>query len=160
MKKSILLPLLCISFVFGFSQKKKENGARLFKKFKTDVSFGYALQEGAAKTTGTKAGALFVIEPKFAVMDALAIGLRMEAAVTAHMDQTGNSSSGAKANLSYLVTGDYYFTNKKFRPFAGAGAGMFITASINDKTIIYSAQDIPQTTKFGYMVRTGFEYGH
>ena len=160
MKKIILLLLLSSLFVYGFSQEKKETEKRIFKKFKTDVSLGYAIQQGAAQTTGTKGGALFAIEPKYAVLDVLAIGLRMEAAVTANLDQTGNSSSSARANLSYLITGDYYFTNKKFRPFGGVGAGMFTTASVNDKTMINSMKDIPQITKFGFMARTGFEYGH
>ena len=160
MKKIILMPFMVISFLFSQAQETKENETRVFKKFKTDVILGYAIQQGSGKTSGTKGGALFAIEPKYAVIDALAIGLRMEAAVTANIDQTGNSSSSAKANLSYLLTGDYYFTNKKFRPFGGAGAGMFTTASVNDKTIINSAGDIPQSSKFGFMARTGFEYGH
>lgn len=160
MKKNFLLSFLMISFVLSYAQEKTETSARIFKKFKTDVSFGYAIQQGVSQTTGTKGGALFAIEPKYAVMDALAIGLRMEAAVTANIDQTGNSSSSARANLSYLLTSDYYFTNKKFRPFGGVGAGIFTTASVNDKTILNSAKDIPQSTKFGFMARTGFEYGH
>ena len=160
MKKIILLLLFISSFAFSFSQQKKETNTSIFKKFKTDVSFGYAIQQGAAQTSGVKGGALFVIEPKYAVIDALAIGLRMEAAVTANINETGNSSSSARANLSYLLTGDYYFTNKKFRPFGGVGAGMFTTASVNDKTVINSMKDIPQITKFGFMARTGFEYGH
>ena len=160
MKKIILMPFMVISFLFSQAQETKENQTRVFKKFKTDASLGYAIQQGSGKTSGTKGGALFAIEPKYAVIDALAIGLRMEAAVTANIDQTGNSSSSAKANVSYLLTGDYYFTNKKFRPFGGAGAGIFTTASVNDKTIINSAADIPQSSKFGFMARTGFEYGH
>ena len=160
MKKFILLSFFMSLFVLSYAQEKAETGTRIFKKFKTDISFGYALQQGSGQTTGTKGGALFAIEPKYAVTDDIAIGLRMEAAVTANIDQTGNSSSSAKGNLSYLLTTDYYFTNKKFRPFGGVGAGMFTTASVNDKTIITSAKDIPQTTKFGFMARTGFEYGH
>ena len=154
------MPLLVSAFLYTQAQEKSESGTRIFKKFKTDVSIGYAIQQGAGKTSGTKGGALFVIEPKYAVMDALSVGLRMEAAVTANIDQTGNSSSSAKANLSYLLTGDYYFSNNKFRPFGGAGAGVFTTASVDDKTEIISAADIPQTSNFGFMARTGFEYGH
>lgn len=160
MKKIILMPFMVMTVLFSQAQENKETGTRIFKKFKTDVSFGYAIQQGSGKTAGKKGGALFVIEPKYAVLDALSIGLRMEAAVTANFDQTGNSSSSATANVSYLATGDYYFTNNKFRPFAGAGAGMFTTASVNDKTEINSATDIPQASKFGFMARTGFEYGH
>ena len=84
----MLFSLLIISFVFSYAQEKNETSKRIFKKFKTDVSFGYAIPQGASQTTGTKGGALFAIEPKYAVMDVLAIGLRMEAAVTANIDQT------------------------------------------------------------------------
>ncbi len=160
MKKIILMPLAVISFLLTQAQEKKESGIRIFKKFKTDVSFGYAAQQGSGKTSGTKGGALFAIEPKYAVMDELSIGLRLEAAVAVNIDATGNSSSSAKGNASYLLTGDYYFSNKKFRPFGGIGAGLFTTLSVDDKTINSTTVEIPQSTKFGFMARTGFEYGH
>ncbi|MBS1602761.1 MAG: hypothetical protein JST42_08845, partial [Bacteroidetes bacterium] len=49
----------------------------IFKPFKVDVSFGYAMPAGS----GAKGGVLFAVEPKYAVLDQLAVGLRMEAAV-------------------------------------------------------------------------------
>ena len=159
MKKLFTLFVVVITMQSAIAQEK-ETGARIFKKFKTDVSFGYAAQQGSGKTSGTKGGALFAIEPKYAVMDALSIGLRMEAAVAVNIDATGNSSSSATGNGSYLLTSDYYFSNKKFRPFAGIGTGMFTTLSVNEKTINNTTVQIPQSTKFGFMARTGFEYGH
>lgn len=160
MKKIIFLPLLVFSFLFSYAQENNERSTRIFKKFKTDVSLGYAIQQGSGKTSGTKGGALFAIEPKYALMDALSIGLRLEAAVAVNIDETNSSSSGAKGNGSYLLTGDYYFSNKKFRPFGGIGAGMFTTISVDEKTINNTTLEIPQSTKFGFMARTGFEYGH
>lgn len=160
MKKIILMSFAVLAAFIALAQENKESNTRIFKKFKTDVSVGYAIQQGSGKTSGKKGGALFVIEPKYAVMDALSLGLRLEAAVTANIDQTGSSSSSAKANVSYLLTGDYYFSNKKFRPFGGAGAGVFTTASVDDKTVFNSTANIPQASKFGFMARTGFEYGH
>lgn len=160
MKKFILFYLLSISAVFSYAQETKETGTRIYKKFKTDVSLGYAVQQGSGKTSGTKAGALFAIEPKYAVLDALSIGLRLEVAAAVNIDETGNSSSSAKGNASYLLTGDYYFSNKKFRPFGGIGAGLFTTLSVDKATINSNAVDIPQSTKSGFMARTGFEYGH
>lgn len=132
---------------------------RIFKKFKTDISLGYAIPQESGTKGGTKAGVLFAIEPKYAVLDQLSVGLRMEAAVTANIDVNGNSGS-AKANASYLLTGDYYFTNKKFRPFGGVGAGMFTTASVDENTTATSVSTIPTSSKFGFMTRLGFEYGH
>jgi hypothetical protein len=137
------------------AQKEKNISNLKFKKFKTDVSFGYAKPQ----LSSSGGGALFAIEPKYAVIDQLSIGLRIEAAVTAKIDKTGNGSS-AKANASYLLTGDYYFNNHKFRPFGGGGAGIFTTASVDQNTVITSSGTLPMASKFGFMVRAGFEYGH
>lgn len=100
------------------------------KPFKVDVSLGYAIPGG----TGAKGGVLFAIEPKYAVISNLAVGLRMEAAVIARFsgyDAEGSvNSASVKAAGSYLATADYYFSdNYSLRPFAGAGAGIFSLAS-------------------------------
>jgi len=158
MKKCLTLIFSLIIIQLAFAQQEKTEG-RIFKKFKVDVSGGYAVPQSTGNRTGKKAGALFAIEPKYAVMDQLSLGLRLELEVTANIDVAGNTGS-AKANGSYLATGDYYFTNTKLRPFAGIGGGMFTTASVDTSTIINSASDIPQSTKFGFMARGGFEYGH
>lgn len=148
--------MLLTSIQNVFAQTNNEKKDRIFKKFKTDISIGYALPQ----TSETDGGALFAIEPKYAVMDQLSIGLRLEAAVTVRIDNSGNSTSSAKANASYLLTGDYYFNNNKFRPFAGGGAGIYTTASVDDNSNINSVSDIPMASQFGFMARAGFEYGH
>jgi outer membrane protein W len=154
MKKFFTLLLTVIIMQSAVAQAE-----RVFKKFKTDISLGYAIAQGSGSQTGTKGGVLFAIEPKYAVLDALSVGLRMEAAVTANVDINGEKGS-AKANASYLITGDYYFTDKKFRPFGGVGAGMFTTASVDESTTATTAAEIPTASKFGFMTRAGFEYGH
>jgi len=154
MKKIITLAAAIIIMQSVSAQKE-----RVFKKFKTDVSLGYAIAQGSGSQTGTKGGVLFAIEPKYAVLDALSVGLRMEAAVTANIDVNGEKGS-AKANASYLLTGDYYFTDKKFRPFGGVGAGMFTTASVDESTTATTSAEIPTASKFGFMARAGFELGH
>jgi hypothetical protein len=48
-------------FVFQFvNAQESETGDRIFKKFKVDVSLGYAMPQESGGS-GTKAGALFVI---------------------------------------------------------------------------------------------------
>ena len=121
------------------------------------MSFGYAIPQTSSDVNGTKAGVLFAIEPKYAVMDQLSVGLRLEVAVMANIDIDGESGE-AQGNGSYLLTSDYYFTNKKFRPFAGAGAGIYTTASVDENTV--SAEDIPTSSNFGFMARAGFELNH
>ena len=82
---------------------------QVFKKFKVDVSLGYAKPESSE----TDGGVLFAIEPEYAIIDQIAVvGLRMEAAVTAKIDNVGDDKQ-SKANVSYLLTGDYYFNNNK-----------------------------------------------
>lgn len=148
MKKTMTLMLIILTAQFSYAQK----GDRTFKKFKTDVSLGYAIPQGS----GTKGGVIFVIEPKYAVLDQLSVGIRMEGAALANIDANGQSGT-VRVLGSYLATGDYYFTNNKFRPFAGVGAGIFTMASVDIKD---TNQQIPQSSEFGFMARTGFEYGH
>jgi len=128
-----------------------------FKPFKVDVAFGYAIPGGS----GSKGGILFAFEPKYALNDHLTLGLRMEAAVLARLqmssDGTNLDDGDVKASASYLATGDYYFNTNQFRPFVGAGVGIFRNASAN----INSTADEPATsTQFGFAPRAGFEYGH
>jgi hypothetical protein len=138
--------------------------ATSLKPFKVDVSVGYAIPGGS----GAKGGVLFAIEPKYAVMSQLALGLRMEAAVVARGFANVESEAAeveldVKASSSYLLTGDYYFTgNYSFRPFGGIGAGIYSIAAAQvatdgngNATTIGSAGN-----KFGGLVRAGFEAGH
>lgn len=135
------------------------SGNRIFKKFKVDVSLGYAVPVQSTGS-GQKGGALLVIEPKYNVMDQLAIGLRMEGAAMVRVANDGEEGD-AKINYSFLATGDYYFSNNKFRPFAGLGAGIFTFAKVHiDENTDEDNLEIPTTSKFGGLARVGFEYGH
>src|SRR6187551_1229759 len=124
--KKITFSILCIGLVLVSS-------AQSFKPFKVDVSTGYAIPGGQ----GAKGGILFALEPKYAVIPNLSVGLRFEAAIMArgYSDQAGsNTEVDVKAAGSYLATADYYLTENTVRPFAGAGVGLFslASASAND----------------------------
>jgi len=130
----------------------------IFKPFKVDASLGFAGVMGK----GSKSGILFAVEPKYAVLPQISVGLRMEAAVVARF--SGYNSSGdeldinVKASASYLLTGDYYLNNNySFRPFAGAGAGVYKLASGN---VSNSTAGVDASTEFGGMIRAGFESSH
>jgi hypothetical protein len=151
--KSVLAILSCIA-VFSFSSSAQDD----LKPFKVDVSLGYAIPGG----DGAKGGVLFAVEPKYAVIPNLAVGLRMEGAVVARFsgyDDNGNiNDASVKASGSYLLTGDYYFKdNYSFRPFAGAGLGAF---SIATAEVTTTTGAVSGGTKFGGMLRAGFEAGH
>lgn len=140
-----------------FAQKNKNEGGDR-KPFKVDVSLGYALPIGG---TGSKGGVLFATEPKYAVTKEISIGLRLEGAVTLSgidvKNGTTNGNASAKAALSYLLTGDYYFSDDDFRPFLGAGAGLFQTAAVQE---VQSNPNIASGSNFGGMIRGGFEWKH
>jgi len=142
--------------------QSQDSSGRVFKKFKVDVSVGYASPSNSSPGSQFNGGALFAIEPKFAVVDPLAIGMRVEAAVTAHINNKNNNSnnSNGKANLSYLLTVDYYFTNTRFRPFIGAGGGIYSSASIDSNTVNSNISSVPYSSQAGFMARAGFELGH
>lgn len=153
--KKISLFLVFASLV-SFSSFAQDSD---LKPFKVDVSFGYAIPGGS----GSKGGVLFVVEPKYAIMPNLAVGLRLESAIVAR--SSGFDANGdlldvdVKASGSYLVTGDYYFSdNYSFRPFAGAGAGLFSLAGVSVTSA--GAESVGTSSKFGGMVRGGIEAGH
>ena len=149
------LAIFILSSILSLSAKSQESD---LKPFKVDVSLGYAIPGGK----GAKGGVLFAVEPKYAIMSSLSLGLRMEGAVVARFsgyDENGEAmDASVKASGSYLVTGDYYFTdNYSFRPFAGGGAGIFsmATAEMNS-----NSGEVSGGTKFGGMIRAGFELSH
>lgn len=150
-----VLAIFILSSILSLSAKSQESD---LKPFKVDVSLGYAIPGGS----GAKGGVLFAVEPKYAIMSSLSLGLRMEGAVVARFsgyDENGDAmDASVKASGSYLVTGDYYFTdNYSFRPFAGGGAGIFsmATAEVNS-----GSGEVSGGTKFGGMIRAGFELSH
>ncbi len=131
--------------------------AQTFKPFKVDLSTGYAIPSGK----GAKGGILFVVEPKYAVIDNLSVGLRLEGAVMARgfsTVQDEDAEVDVKASASYLATADYYFTENTVRPFAGVGAGLFSLASASANST--GSGSVGTGSKFGGMLRAGTEIGH
>lgn len=153
MKKVYLflcLTALCFSAI---AQKQSE-----LKPFKVDVSFGYAIPAGQ----GAKGGVIFAVEPKYAVIPNLSLGVRFEGAVMARFggyDQDGYPvQTDVKGSGSYLLTGDYYLMNNySFRPFVGAGAGIFTLAGVEVNS---TEGDVSAGAKFGGMIRAGIEASH
>ncbi|MDO9374278.1 MAG: hypothetical protein V4725_14940 [Bacteroidota bacterium] len=141
----------------GFHTASAQDDERIFKRFKGDVSLGYAAPIGSE----SDGGFIFAMEPKFGITDQLSLGLRMEAAVTAKFK--GNDIYGdpqvdnARGYGSYLATADYYFTkNYSFRPFIGGGAGVF--GVVDDENTF--TEDPVTAVKFGGILRTGLEARH
>jgi len=129
--------------------------AQEFKPFKVDLAVGYAMPAGS----GSKAGVLFAIEPKYAVQDQISLGLRLEAAVVARA-LAESYSADVKAIGSYVLTGDYYFGTNKSRVFAGLGAGLFRYAAAAVQVDEQENYTIAAYNKFGIVPRIGAELGH
>lgn len=155
MKKTLFTTVVLLSALLLHAQYGDD---RVFKPFKVDVSAGPAIPQGS----GSKFGLVVVIEPKYAIVDQFAVGLRIEEAVMARAFPNGDgtySSANVSGAAGYLATGDYYFTTETFRPFVGGGAGVYGLASASVDNNGYQTT-VASATKFGFMIRGGFEAAH
>lgn len=154
MKKTLFTTV----FFFSILLVRAQDQDRVFKPWKVDLSLGGAIPQGA----GSKGGGLIVVEPKLAVSDQFWMGLRLETAIMARSFASSDGSTSTtniSGSGSYLITGDYYFTTTSFRPFIGAGGGLFrlASASIDNNG---NGSPVASDTKLGGMLRVGFETGH
>jgi outer membrane protein X len=156
---------VCLLLAFGTILSLSSFAQGGYKPFKVGVDLGYAIPSGS----GAKGGVLFAIEPKYAVASAITVGLRIEGAVMARgyvgvNDDAGSADLDVKASGSYLLTGDYYFTNNhSFRPFSGIGTGIYSIAAASmsgDGGSGSGEVSVGGGSKFGGLIRTGFEAGH
>jgi len=151
--KKILLIIVAAGIAFT-AKSQSEN----YKAFKVDIGLGYAIPSSGGG--GTKAGATFTVEPHYRLADDFAVGLRLEGAALGYETGTGgNSDVNISVLSSYCATGEYYLMDSGFRPFVGAGAGLFTQASINVGSGSNSVET-PSSSKFGFFPEVGFETGH
>jgi hypothetical protein len=169
-KNQIMKKLLLLSAFIGAAFLAKaqsttsgssttSSSSSTYKAFKVDLDLGYAIPSSGSGT-GTKAGVTFTVEPHYRLSDDLAVGLRFEGAALGYQNINGNG--GYKTTISvltsYCPTIEYYFSNGDFRPFGGAGAGIFSQQNVAKSGS--SAALVPGGTNFGFFPRVGFEAGH
>ena len=172
MKKLLLIgAIVCFSLMArAQSSAPSSSSSSEYHAFKVDLTLGYAIPPSNSSTSGDKikAGVTFGIEPHYRLSDALAIGLRIEGAGLAYGNTSGsgeNTSGSANVSViySYCPSIEYYLLKGGFRPFIGAGAGIFDQGSV---TVSGSDQGTNNTgyvsvgSKFGFFPRAGFEVGH
>jgi len=154
MKKLTLLVVTgCLFFATMSANAQTE-----FKPFRVDIGLGYA-------TASSGGGVVFNFEPKYAVIPQLSVGVKFELDLI--MRDIKISSSGEFANAtaqgigSYLATADYHLTQNVFRPFVGAGLGIYQIAAATVTTSGGKGDiEIDGSNNFGAMLRAGFDVTH
>lgn len=154
--KRILIVLLINSLLSHFAV------AQEYKPFKVNLALGFAKPIG----NNASGGLSFAVEPKYALTNRLEAGLKLSMAIMARKVAFDNinSTSELKAVGSALVTGNYFLKDAGFRPFIGAGIGVFSLAQ-TELTISRGGQEQSKTiiaggNKFGGLIRAGFKTGH
>lgn len=148
-KRSILFFMGCVMTLAAHAQE--------FKKFKVGVGVGYAMASGK----GAKGGVIATVEPAYRISDIIQVGLRWEsAAIVRGASEDVGMDLDVAAIGSYSLNGQYYFGNEGFRPFVGAGLGLFSLAAVKidgsgDAGVIAASEN-----KFGFYPRVGFDAGH
>ena len=126
--KKILLFTLLYSFLSAFSILS----AQEYKKLRVGIGTG----AGFNFITGDSPYTLIYLEPGYRVSDHLLIGLRFQ-----------NSIGVQGRNItSYGIAGQYYFSQKTFRPFVGLGMASY--------------KEVSFESVYGLFGRVGFDVGH
>jgi hypothetical protein len=149
------LPVFAFMFLAAVAVKAQE-----FKKFKVGLGAGYAMASGK----GAKGGALVYLEPAYRFTDVIQMGLRIESAIIARgfSEDVGDISLDVAGLGSYTLNGQYYFSNNNFRPFLGAGFGIYTLAGISMDVDGSGVEQelVASSSKFGFYPRAGFDAGH
>jgi len=153
MKKLLLFSVLIVfAFLANAQSTTTTASATTYKAFKVDVDLGYA-----GPSSGTaEAGAAFTIEPHYRLSDDFALGLRIQGAALIY--KNGDGTTKGSLLSSYCISGDYYLAENGFRPFIGAGVGIFDQHSVSGNSGTVTV--VPGGTNFGVFPRIGFETGH
>ncbi|MDR1591558.1 MAG: hypothetical protein LBS16_01550 [Prevotellaceae bacterium] len=143
--------LFATVFICGVALSAQAQG---FSPFRVDGGIGY----GLPFTPSLNGGVLFYAEPRFELTEyvslPIAVGLRWEGSLFGGANENNVS---LKMSSSYLLTGDYYFTNNKFRPFAGLGLGICHIGGVSGNN---SGVDGGGNSNFGALLRAGFDVAH
>ena len=113
--KRVIFGLLMLTAISASAQE--------FKPLKLNLSLGYP----------TIGGILLSAEPKYGLSDQIDLGFRYELGLMGRPYTLNGEEarSELKASSSYLITGNYLLSQGTFRPFVGAGVGLFTLVSIS-----------------------------
>jgi len=151
MRKLTFLLAGCLFFATMGANAQTE-----FRPFRVDLGAGFAIPSNGF-------GALFNVEPKYAVIPQLSVGLKLEWAALWRDLIAGEAGGNATLQWmgTYLATADYHLMLSAFRPFVGAGLGLFnigaASATVNEGG---ADAGLGSTSNFGAMIRAGFDVRH
>lgn len=130
--------------------------AQNYKPFKLGLGLGYAMPSDGG------GGILFEVEPAYRLNDQIALGLRLGSAAMARA--IGETEGSVSGNASYTINGQYYLSDGKFRPYVGAGVGIFSLASVSSSVDLGGGNTVTAAaaseSKIGFYPRVGFDLGH
>ena len=160
------LTMLLIA-IFLLCATVRVNAQYEFKPFRVDLGLGIAIP--TAKSVGV--GIPLILEPKYALpsLPQLSVGLKLELdnILRAAQNKSETKIAGQwQVIVSYLATGDYHLTQNTFRPFVGAGFGIYkigalsVTASTEDPNRTTGEFRGDAVTNFGALIRCGFDVSH
>lgn len=145
-----VLPILAVVMLASIASHAQE-----YKAFKVGIGLGYGVpSEGSG-------GVLVYLEPAYRVNDQIAVGLRLESAAFLGQPISGTPYTTSAFGVgSFTINGQYYFGNSTFRPFVGAGLGMFTAAGTSTDLGGTGFAVTASATLFGFYPRVGFDLGH
>ncbi|MEH0153207.1 hypothetical protein V6R21_03615 [Limibacter armeniacum] len=160
--KKVLFFLLVLTA--GFISANDTFAQDTYKKFKVGVGMFYA---GSMDKELASGGIGFYVEPKYNFTDKITAGLYLGTALMGggEIDSEGLVTELDAAAVSpYLVTGEYYFTTNKVRPYAGLGLGIYkraaVSVSFDDGSGNNGSIEGESTSNFGVAPKVGLLLGH
>ena len=130
-----------------------------YQLFRFDLGVSYVITDKHWGSWGMGAW----IEPKFNLLDQLAVGLRTEGIAVIGGMLSNEPDITQKAGAAFLLKGDYFFTNNTARPFGALGLGMYTLGgqSIKVSTSATSASISQKAGKyFGIAPQIGVDLSH
>jgi hypothetical protein len=143
-----------IGYFFGGGKKAHvkivEFDKQNFRKIRVGFGLGYADSRTNNGYSTTGAVVLYV-EPSYRIRNHISLGVRIERLV----------NSSFQVN-SYGVNGQYYFSNRNFRTFAGVGLSVFRSSFYvrNFPSPYFEYYSSGENPTLGIYPRAGFDAGH
>ena len=156
--KKLILSFLVIALAFNINAQQQG-------KIRVGLDAGLALPNRGAGLNGD-------LDIRYNVADNMNIGIKFNGGILLkdmYVDETANTASIKSSVIgSTLLTSDYYFNDgtSSFAPFLGGGLGVFkiinlgLSAIGNTPPSPTNTANILPETKYGGLLRGGFEAGH